>query len=199
GEQQDRRLRPRYSPARLEIIHDDVYCDAATFTIPPLRVHAIDIEDLHFNFDRSVLLPDIASVDGSEPTLDERRITGLGVVYAALVHAEQNPEQKLLVVGHTDPSGPTRYNQTLSEKRAENVQLFLFGDRDGWRYLCDAEAHTDDIQTILAWQARRAGWDCDPGRITGTNNNATRRAIGRFQERYNVEVQRTADEGLDLP
>lgn len=199
GDQQDRRLRPRYSPAKLEIIHDDVYCDAATFTIPPLRVHAIDIEDLHFNFDRSILLPDIASVDGSEPTLDERRITGLGVIYAALVHAEQNPEQKILVVGHTDPSGAESYNQTLSEKRAENVQLFLFGDRDGWRNKSHAESHTDDIQTILAWQARRAGWDCDPGPITGTNNNATRRAIGRFQERYNVEVQRTADEGLDLP
>src|SRR5690606_32396368 len=144
-------------------------------------------------------LPDLATVDGSEPSLDERRITGLGVIYAALIHAEQNPAQKILVVGHTDPSGPESYNQTLSEKRAENVQLFLFGKRDDWRKLSDAEAHTDDIQTILAWQARRAGWDCDPGPITGYNNNATRRAIGRFQERYNAEVDRTADEGLDLP
>lgn len=199
GAQQGRRLRPRYSPARLEIIHDDIYCDAATFTIPPLRVHALDIEDTHFNHDRAVLLPDIAQVDGSTPTLDERRITGLGVVYAALVHAEHNPEQKLLIVGHTDPSGPASYNQTLSETRAENVQLFVFGDRDGWRSHADAESRTDDIQTILAWQAARAGWDCDPGRITGTNNHATRAAIGRFQERYNQEVQRTADEGLDLP
>jgi hypothetical protein len=199
GDQQDKRLRPRYSPAKLEVIHDDVYCDAATFTIAPLRVHAIDIEDVHFNFDRSILLPDLASVDGSVPTLDERRITGIGVIYAALVHAEQNPEQKILVVGHTDPSGPTSYNQTLSEKRAENVQLFLFGDRDGWRTKADAESHPDDVQTILAWQARRAGWDCDPGNITGTNNNATKKAIGRFQERYNVEVDRTANEGLDLP
>lgn len=199
GDQQDRRLRPRYSPARLEIIHDDVYCDVANFTIAPLRVHALDIEDTHFNHDRSILLPDVASVDGSEPVLDERRITGLGVIYAALVHAEQNPEQKLLVVGHTDPSGSQSYNQTLSEKRAENVQLFLFGDRDAWRTQSDAEQNPDDIQTILAWQAARAGWDCDPGPVTGTSNSATRRAIGRFQERYNAEVQRTADEGLDLP
>jgi hypothetical protein len=199
GDQQDRRLRPRFGPARLEVIHDDTYCDLANFQIAPLRVHAIDIEDAHFNHDRSVLLPDLATVDGSEPALDERRITGLGVIYAVLVHAENNPEQKILVVGHTDPSGPQSYNQTLSEKRAENVQLFLFGDRDAWREQSDGEAKTDDIQTILKWQAARAGWDCDPGKITGTNNAATKQAIGKFQERYNVEVDRTANDGLDLP
>ncbi|WP_219906795.1 hypothetical protein [Enhygromyxa salina] len=199
GEDQGRRLRARFGPARLEIIHDDSYRDAASFTIPPLRVHAIDIEDTHFNFDRSIMLADVARVDGSEPVLDARRITGLGVIYAALVHAGHHPEQKILVVGHSDPSGPTSYNQSLSEKRAENVQLFLFGDREGWRTLCDAESHTDDVQAILTWQARRAGWDCDPGPITGSNNAKTRAAIGRFQDRYNLEVEKTADEGLDLP
>ncbi|MFV8750416.1 OmpA family protein [Nannocystaceae bacterium ST9] len=195
GDYQDKRLRGGFSPAKLAIIHDDVFFDDATFVIGPSVIHGIDVEDSHFNHDRSVLLPDLASVDGSTPTLDERRITGLGVIHAALAHAEANPEQKVLVVGHADPSGAESYNQTLSETRAENVHHFLFGDRDGWRNHAHAHAHDDDIRLILEWQATRAGWDCHPG----SSASSRRAAVGRFQERYNQEVQRTADEGLDLP
>ncbi len=162
-------------------------------------VHVLDVEDNHFAHDRSILMPDRARVDGSTPALDERRLTGLGVIFAALRHAEANPDQKVLVAGHTDPSGSESYNQTLSDKRAENVQLFLTGDRDGWRNQSDAEAHTDDIQRVLKFQAVRAGWPCDPGTVNGSMNTATRNAIGAFQERYNEEVRRVANEGLQLP
>jgi len=84
----------------------------------------LDAEDSHFNDARSVLLPDLKTDD---PELDERRITGLGVIFAAYVHAAKHEGQGLFVTGHTDPSGKASYNQRLSEKRAENVSLPVTG------------------------------------------------------------------------
>jgi hypothetical protein len=162
-------------------------------------VHVIDVEDTHFAHDRCILLPDIAEADGSKATLDERRLTGLGVIYAALVHKDEHPDQKMLVVGHTDPSGAKSYNQELSEKRAKNVQLFVAGKRDDWRKHADEESHPDDVQHVLAFQARRAGWDCDPGQVTGKMDATTKKAIGRFQLAYNAEVDRAKQDGLDSP
>jgi len=80
----------------------------------------LDVEDSHFNFDRRVILPDLATTDGSAPVLDTRRVTGLGVVFAALTHARKNPAQGTCVTGHTDAKGAAAYNQTLSAERARN-------------------------------------------------------------------------------
>src|ERR1051325_7626507 len=89
----------------------------------------LDVEDSHFNFDRRVLLPDLNTTDGSDPVLDTRRVTGLGVIFAALTHAQKNADQGVCVTGHTDASGAASYNQTLSEHRAKNVSLLLRGLR----------------------------------------------------------------------
>lgn len=129
------------------------------------KIFVLDVEDSHFNFDQRVLLPDLASVDGSTPVLDTRRVTGLGVIYAALYHAKGHSAQGLFVTGHTDPSGSATYNQKLSEERAKNVSLLLRGKRDDWSKLSAQDDAVDDVQAVLTWQHDRAGWDCDPGGI----------------------------------
>ena len=168
-------------------------------TLVPPKVFVLDVEDAHFNFDRHVLLPDLSSTDGSEAVLDVRRVTGLGVIYAALVHAKSNPSQGLFVSGHTDAAGAATYNQKLSDDRAQNVSLLLRGKRDDWRKLSAQTDAVDDYQTVLLWQHQRAGWDCDPGAITNRLNKATRDAIHAFQERYNQEVEATQSARLDSP
>ena len=150
------------------------------FVIIRPKVSVLDVEDSHFNLDRRVLLPDLASVDGSTPMLDARRVTGLGVVYAALYHAKRHAAQGLFVTGHTDPSGAADHNQKLSEDRAANVSLLLRGKRDDWRKLSAKDDAVDDVQAVLTWQADRAGWDCDPGGIDNKLNRQTRDAIGVF-------------------
>jgi len=167
--------------------------------IEPPRLQVLDFEDAHFNLDRSILLPDTVSADGAAPVLDERRVTGLGVIFAALVHVKRNPSQRLLSAGHADASGSVEYNQTLTDQRAENAVTLLRGDRERWRTLSNETSHPDDIQHILAWQAAVAGWDCDPGPITGTMNSATTAAVRRFQERYNAEVDAATTAGADSP
>ncbi len=38
------------------------------------------------------------------------------------------PKQRLIVKGHTDSQGDDRFNQTLSEERANNVRTFLVSE-----------------------------------------------------------------------
>jgi len=163
------------------------------------KVFVLDVEDSHFNFDRKVLLPDLSSTDGSTPVLDTRRVTGLGVMFAALVHAKKNPSQGLFVTGHTDASGAVDYNQKLSDERAANVSLLLRGKRDDWRKLSAKDDAVDDVQTVLTWQSERAGWDCDPEGIDNKAGESTHKAIRGFQERYNAEVAKAQEAGLDSP
>jgi len=105
----------------------------------------LDVEDSHFNFDRRVLLPDLSTTDGSAPVLDTRRVTGIGVIFAALTHAKKNSSQGTCVTGHADAKGGASYNQTLSEDRAKNVSLLLRGLRDDWRKHAAAEDNVDDV------------------------------------------------------
>lgn len=165
--------------------------------VQPRELAVLDVEDSHFNFDRRVLLPDLNTTDGSVPTLDKRRITGLGVIFAALTHARKHPSQGVCVTGHTDASGAASYNQTLSQDRAQNVWLLLRGKREEWRKHAAAEDNVDDFQTVLTWQHQRSDWGCDPGPINNVNGVKTRIAIGTFQERYNEEVAVQA--GKDTP
>lgn len=162
-------------------------------------IFVLDAEDEHFHFDRSVLLPDPGSHDDTTPSLYTRRVTGLGVIFAALVHADENPDQGLFVTGHTDAEGSSTYNLQLSEDRAKNVSLLLRGKRDEWRTQSAKEDNVDDYQRVLKWQADRAGWDVDPGGITNQNDAATQKAVKRFQELYNLEVDTALAEGADSP
>src|SRR3954468_3049228 len=103
------------------------------------KVFVLDVEDSHFNFDRRVLLPDLSATDASTPVLDRRRVTGIGVIFAALTHAKKNPSQGVCMTGHADAKGAATYNQELSEDRAKNISLLVRGKRDEWRTHAAAE------------------------------------------------------------
>jgi outer membrane protein OmpA-like peptidoglycan-associated protein len=63
---------------------------------------------IHFRFDSAFI----------EPCLRQ-------VLQRALDHAQMNPGEKVLIVGHTDLVGSDDYNQSLSERRARSVHAFL--------------------------------------------------------------------------
>jgi outer membrane protein OmpA-like peptidoglycan-associated protein len=52
------------------------------------------------------------------------------VLRRAAEHAAASPEEKLVVVGHTDKTGGEPYNQSLSERRARSVFAHLTSGRD---------------------------------------------------------------------
>ncbi len=150
--------------------------------------HILEMEDINFHLDSAVLLPDFGP-DAPQPgTPDQNRITGLGVLYACYTQAVAYPKQALLVAGHTDRSGPSAYNLTLSELRAQNVLAVLKGDREAWAAISQGRHKVEDYQQILKWIAYTWGWNCDPGEKTGKDNEQTKTAIENFQRQYNIEL-----------
>lgn len=148
--------------------------------------HMLEVEDLNFHHNSAVMLPDYGVSHPQEGTTPEQeRITGLAVLYACFRHAREHPDQSALVVGHTDRSGSTSYNQTLSELRADDVLFALKGDRDGWVDVALHKSKVEDYQQILLWLTHGLGWDCDPGGKTNVHDAQTKQAVKAFQEQYN--------------
>ena len=165
-----------------------------TITVRGLRYHMLEMEDVNFHFDSAVLLPDFGKSAPQPGTPEQDRITGLGVLYACYKHAREHPDQKMLVPGHTDRSGPASYNVMLSALRANNVVHVLMGERKEWVDICLQKHKVEDYQQILKWVAYNWRWDCDPGPITNQQNAQTYAATKSFQKRYNNEFDASIGE-----
>lgn len=139
-----------------------------------------EFEDATFHFDSAVLLPDSGPCDPHGD--DHARITGIGVLATCLQQAHENPDQKLLVAGHTDTMGDPAYNRQLSLARAKNVLHALTGNKDGWVSIAEQHHQVEDYQQILKWVAFIWAWPCDPGEIDNVHNAETDAAVRKFQE-----------------
>lgn len=194
GEHQQQRLPASYSPARVELIHDDTYRDAAPFTIrrPIHLVHVVETEDVVFATDREILMPD----GGVDHELDDHaRATGLHAIAAVLRYAAFHPDEHLGVFGHTDTVGSDADNLTLSTERATNVRHVLVGDAQAWAAHCDQHFEVADVQRILRWVARTKGWVTDPGPIDNDFGSLTRSARVAFREQMNAEYGTALEQG----
>jgi OOP family OmpA-OmpF porin len=78
--------------------------------VPPAAPTPIDKLTIHVNFD----------YDKSQI-----RKTDVGELQKALAFVKKYPGYKISVEGHTDSRGTDKYNQALSEKRAEAVKKYL--------------------------------------------------------------------------
>ncbi len=157
----------------------------------------LEFEDVLFHHDSAVLLPAApkgpSSTQGSEDK-EQKELTGLEVIRAIYIFCQENPLQRLVIAGHTDTSGPTKYNFDLSKLRSQAVQYVLLGNRFGWQGVVNKKNKVEDYQQILTHYAKRYTWDCDPGGITGSNNKQTKDAVENFQKTYNLEFEKTISE-----
>lgn len=120
--------------------------------LPPLCAK-LNCGALQFNLNSAVIKP-----------------AGLQVVAAALAHAREHPDRKLLVLSHTDQSGSATDNEKLSQQRARSVLCLLLGaganqpaNRDAWvDNVKERNAGLTDVHELLAW-AKGNGVHCDPG------------------------------------
>jgi outer membrane protein OmpA-like peptidoglycan-associated protein len=74
---------------------------------PPVKKRIV-LRGVHFDFDKATIRPD------ARPVLDE----AIGIL-------RQEGVVAVVAEGHTDSVGSPAYNQTLSERRAESVRLYL--------------------------------------------------------------------------
>ena len=153
----------------------------------------IEMEDVNFHFDSAVLLPDHRSDDvPAKP--DQDQVTGLAVLRACYLHADDHPDSKIVIAGHTDTVGPPSYNLTLSKLRADGVLFALLGQCDDWAKVAHQKHQICDYQHILAWVADTFAFDCNPGAIDNKSGPKTSGATLRFQQRYNQEYQKAIGE-----
>lgn len=75
------------------------------------NITVIAFEDIHFNFDKSILTP-------QAKTILKRNIQTL----------KDNPQSEVRVAGYTSASGSYEYNQALSERRATAVRQYLIDE-----------------------------------------------------------------------
>lgn len=77
---------------------------------PPDEV-VLEFEDVHFDFDKSVL------------TSETRAI-----LRDSVATLKANPKAKVRIAGYTSASGTAEYNQALSERRAQAIKSFLISE-----------------------------------------------------------------------
>jgi OmpA-OmpF porin, OOP family len=75
---------------------------------PVEKVVVLAFEDIHFDFDKSILKPEAR-------TILKRNIEVL----------RENPKAQVRIAGYTSASGSDAYNQKLSERRANSVKGIL--------------------------------------------------------------------------
>jgi len=160
----------------------------------------IEVEDAHFRFDSAVFLPEPSSDTGADAPPPET-VVGLDTLKTIYLRAKEFPEEKVLIAGHTDTTGPDAYNAGLSEKRAGSVEALLRGDGDAFAKISQGKHQAKDVQQILSWAARTRQWDCDPGGIDGQIGKDTNAALRSFKKHYDADFEGALkdDAKIDVP
>ncbi|MBN1759474.1 MAG: OmpA family protein [Chitinispirillaceae bacterium] len=170
--------------------------DAMTSEKENKKKTVLEIEDVLFNLNSAVMLPDIPESTTSDQGFkgDENGVafystqgktTGLSVLRAIYRFIEQFPDKKIVIAGHTDTSGEVKNNFDLSALRANNVLHLLTGDGDAWADISYQQHKVEDYQQILKHYAQLLLWPCDPGKVDNKIGPKTRRAVTSFQSVYN--------------
>jgi hypothetical protein len=155
---------------------------------PPSSVYKVEFEDTHFRTDSAVMMPDALSYkkDPAKPeSPDLNGVEGLAILQVIYIQAKENPNQKLIIAGHTDRVGNPNFNFPLSGDRATSILCLLEGRKNDWFTLVDKRHHKEDIYQILRWASVQYGWDCDPGSIENPTWTQSNKALKNFQKSYN--------------
>jgi outer membrane protein OmpA-like peptidoglycan-associated protein len=144
---------------------------------------------VHFRFDKSLVEPCM------RPVLRQ-------VMQRAGDSAHQ--DEKIVIVGHTDKSGPDRYNQSLSERRARSVFAFLTSGRAA----AAAQAEWGELRRPAAgalptihdtWGAHEYQYMLQdlgfyPGNVDGDHRAQTDEAVETFRAAKGLPAGTTVDD-----
>jgi hypothetical protein len=127
--------------------------------------------------------PEVAPT-GAVPTTEEERVSGAFLLATVFKVVENNPDHRLVVVGHCDTTGKQDYNQDLSVQRAQCVQSLLEGKPNDFQKIAAKTARTLDVQRLLQYYARACIWGCNPGPLDDTSGPSTEAAVRSFRAGY---------------
>ncbi len=149
---------------------------------PEDEVRLIEIADVQFRTNSAVPSPleEPAEVGGQIPALEAIKL--------AYNHQHENPDEQLLIAGHTDTTATARFNFELSSYRARVIRSLMKNDLDEWNECVTAKSRIEDKQAILKYFHGYDGMNCDPGPVDGVQGPRTNEAIRGFQRGYNRHV-----------
>ncbi len=168
------------------------------FTVRLFKRHLIEVEDLHFHHNSAVFLPDYVQHNTAVEPDRADHLSGLSILALCYRYAGDHAGQKFLIAGHTDTTGDAGYNLELSRLRAGNVFSVLMGKKDDWVKICLTRHKTEDYQQILHWIAYEWSWDCDPGAVTGEDDEQTDLAVKNFKIQFNKDTGSSLKENSDV-
>jgi outer membrane protein OmpA-like peptidoglycan-associated protein len=151
---------------------------------------------VHFRFDKAFV----------EPCMRD-------VLKQVIDHAGAHPEEKLVIVGHTDLvgtpgdiTGPDPYNQSLSERRARAVYAFLTFGRDKDNALADwsdlRQQQTGQPKTLADnWGTRQYQHMLQdlgfyPGNVDGQEGKQTQDAVRAIRRKHGLPDGTTVDDDV---
>jgi outer membrane protein OmpA-like peptidoglycan-associated protein len=112
------------------------------------------------------------------------------VLRDAAAYARGHPDEKMLIVGHTDLAGSDAYNQSLSERRARGVYAYLTAGRapdasitewDQLRRPGSGETRLEDNWGVREYQLMLQGLGFYDGAIDEIHGTLTDAAVRAFQ------------------
>jgi hypothetical protein len=101
----------------------------------------------------------------------------IGTLADAVGRMQQSPECEVLILGHTDTSGPVAYNNALSEKRAMSVKAILDNDAHTFVDIATSTAKQGDLEAILHALPVFYGWEIPVLDGAVWNQQALQRAV----------------------
>lgn len=120
-----------------------------------------------------------------------------GVLRDVAAYAQAHPQEKMLIVGHTDLTGSDAYNQALSERRARGVFAYLTAGRahdasvaewNALRHNGSAVTRLEDNWSVREYQHMLSGLNYYSGQIDEQNGPLTDAAIRNFQSDHGIAV-----------
>ena len=118
---------------------------------PKPKVIVLTLEDVHFDYDKSVLTPEAR-------TILKRNIRLL----------KDNPDVQIIIAGYTSAAGSDEYNQKLSERRSKAVKEYL---------VTEGAVSSDRLTTIGYGEKNPAMYEADPAQINSAAAKANRRVV----------------------
>jgi outer membrane protein OmpA-like peptidoglycan-associated protein len=121
-------------------------------------------------------------------------------------HAAENPEEKMLIVGHTDEMGTDNYNLSLGDRRARSVFAYLNFGNDPAGSLAEwnemRRPQTGAAVTIRDnWSVRQYQYMLEdlgflPGNVDGDHGDQTDMAVQNFRAAKGLPPGTTVDDAV---
>ncbi len=144
----------------------------------------------YLNIDVIEVVGSLFNTNSAVPCIDSEGLL-IDSLKKTLSHAQEWPDKKIIIFGHTDTTSTHSVNFPLSEKRAQALKALLTNDAEGWNSAIEGNTLILDFQRIINGLGANHGWGCDCGNEDNENGPKTKDGLKAFQGEYNSKFEKS--------